>query len=336
MNIRTIVLQALKERPGEWVSGESLSEILQVSRTTVWKQVKTLIDEGYAVDSSPKKGYRITSPVDLLSPEEVIPGLATKNFGRGDYFYYREIDSTNNRARTLASEGYPEGTVVVAEMQTAGRGRRGRSWYSPAHQGIYVSVILRPVLPLKEISRVTLLTAVAVAETLEAELQLAPRIKWPNDILINNRKIAGILSEAVTDTDGIEYIVVGIGININNPPRDFPDDFRTEATSALAEYDRLGSRGQVLQGLLLKLESRYHELLAGNFDPILARVKSLSMVIGQDVRMDKVNGFIIGQAVDIDTNGFLLVRDREGTLHTIMSGEISILPSAATRQGQIC
>jgi len=331
MNLRAIVLQALKERPGEWVSGESLSEILQVSRTTVWKQVKTLIDEGYTVDSSPKKGYRITSPADLLSLEEVIPGLATKYFGRGDYFYYREIDSTNNRARALASEGYPEGTVVVAEMQTAGRGRRGRSWYSPVHQGIYVSVILRPVLPLKEISRVTLLTAVAVAETLEAELQLAPHIKWPNDILINNRKIAGILSEAVTDTDGIEYIVVGIGININNPPRDFPDDFRTEATSALAEYDRPGSRVQVLQSLLLKLESRYHELLAGNFDPILARVKSLSMVIGQDVRLDKVNGFIIGQAVDIDTSGFLLVRDREGTLHTIMSGEISILPPASNR-----
>jgi BirA family biotin operon repressor/biotin-[acetyl-CoA-carboxylase] ligase len=331
MNLRAAVLQALKAHQGEWVSGEALSEILQVSRTTVWKQVRSLIAEGYGVDSSPKKGYRISIPADLLSSEEVVPGLVTACIGQGDYFYYREIDSTNNRARILASEGYPEGTVVVAEMQTAGRGRRGRSWYSPPHQGVYVSVILRPVLPLKEISRVTLLTAVAVVETLETVLQMEPHIKWPNDILINNRKIAGILSEAVTDTDGIEYIVVGIGININNSPREFPGDFRIEATSALAEYDRPGSRVQVLQGLLGNLERRYQEVVAGNFTPILARVKSLSMVIGQDVRLDTVNGFIVGQAVDIDASGFLLVRDQQGILHTILSGEISILPPASAR-----
>jgi BirA family biotin operon repressor/biotin-[acetyl-CoA-carboxylase] ligase len=211
-------------------------------------------------------------------------------------------------------------------MQTAGRGRRGRSWYSPPQQGVYVSIILRPVLPLKEISRITLLTAVAVVDTLDTILQMEALIKWPNDILVNNRKIAGILSEAVTDTDGIEYIVVGIGVNINNPPCEFPNDFRTEATSALAEYDRSGSRVQVLQGLLMNLERRYQELLTGHFAPILARVKSLSVVIGQTVRLDTVNGFIIGQAVDIDTSGFLVVRDQQGTLHTVLSGEISIMP----------
>ncbi len=328
MTLRESVLAALKERKGEWVSGEALSEILKVSRTTVWKQVKTLLAEGYEIESSPKKGYRISKPADLLSPEEVCHGLATEVFGQKDYFYYRELDSTNNRARILASEGYPEGTVVVAEMQTAGRGRRGRSWYSPANQGIYVSVILRPVLPLKEISRVSLVTAAAVAETLELELKLNPRIKWPNDILIDNKKIAGILSEAVTDMDGIEYIVVGIGLNINNQIQDFPTDFRTAATSALAEHDQPDSRIKVLQGLLLQLESYYKQLMAGNFAYTLEKAKSISMVIGQEVRLDTVNGFTVGQAVDIDDNGFLLVRDQEGAIHTIMSGEISILPSS--------
>ena len=326
MTLREAVLAALKEKKGEWVSGEALSESLKVSRTAVWKHIKTLLAEGYEIESSPKKGYRISAPADLLSPEEVWPGLATKVFGRQEYFYYREIDSTNKRARVLASEGYAEGTVVVAEMQTAGRGRRGRSWFSPANQGIYVSVILRPLLPLKEISRVSLVAAVAVAATLELELNLQPRIKWPNDVLIDNKKISGILSEAVTDMDGVEYIVVGIGLNINNQIQDFPADLRTPPTSALAEHGRPNSRIKVLQGLLLHLENYYQQLLAENFAMTLDKAKSLSMVIGQEVRLDTVNGFTLGKAIDIDDSGFLLVRDQEGTIHTVMSGEISVLP----------
>ena len=327
MTLREAVLTALKASRGEWVSGEALSASLNVSRTSIWKQVKVLLAEGYEVESAPKRGYRISAPADILSAEEVCPGLRTEVFGQKEYFYYREIDSTNNRARTLAAEGYPEGTVVVAEAQTAGRGRRGRTWYSPASQGIYVSAILRPVLPLKEISRISLVSAVAAAETLESELDLQPRIKWPNDILIDSKKIAGILSEAVTDMDGVEYIVVGIGLNINNQAEDFPTDFRTTATSARAEHDHLDSRVKVLQGLLLHLECYYMQLLAGDFAPTLAKAKSLSMVIGQEVRLDTVNGFVVGQAIDIDAGGFLLVRDQQGTVHTIMSGEISILNS---------
>lgn len=329
MTLRESVLLALKERSGQWISGEALSEILNVSRTTVWKQVKTLLSEGYAIESSSKKGYRLSAPPDLLSPEEVGPGLATQQLGREHYFYYRELDSTNNRARELAAAGYAEGTVVVAETQTAGRGRRGRNWYSPDSEGIYMSVILRPRLPLKEISRISLVTAVAVAATLETELQLQPRIKWPNDILINGRKIAGILSEAVTDMDSIEYIVAGIGLNINNPLQNFPPDFRTAPTSVQTEYRQPVSRVRLLQSLLLNLENHYLQLLQGNFAPTLEKGKSLSMVIGQEVKLDTINGFLEGQAIDIDDNGFLLVRDQSGIIHTIFSGEISLLPPSS-------
>lgn len=325
MSLRDKVLAALKENPEQWVSGESLSEMLEVSRTTVWKQIKILEAEGYQVDSSTKKGYRLSTPPDLLSPDEVCPGLTTKVFGRENYFYYREIDSTNNRARALASEGYPEGTVVVAETQTTGRGRRGRSWYSPDSQGIYVSLILRPALPLKEISRISLLVAVAVAETLETELGLTARIKWPNDLLVENKKICGILSEAVTDTDGIEYIVVGIGLNINNPVQEFPGDFRTVPTSAQAEKRQSCSRVKVLQGLLTSFEQHYFNLLNANFTQTLEKGRILSLAIGQKLRLDTINGFIEGQAIDIDDNGFLLVRDQSGIIHTIMSGEITII-----------
>ncbi|MDD4802871.1 MAG: biotin--[acetyl-CoA-carboxylase] ligase [Syntrophomonas sp.] len=325
MSFRDAVLNALKQNSGQWLSGQKLCEILKVSRTTVWKQIKQLQAEGYSIQSSPKKGYQLSTHVDLLSPEEVCTGLTTKVLGRKDYFYYQQIDSTNNQARHLAAQGYPEGTLVIAEMQTEGRGRRGRTWYSPSGQGIYLSVILRPALPLKDISRVSLVTAVAVAETIKTEYNVSPCIKWPNDILINNRKIAGILSEAVTDMDGIEYIVAGIGLNINNSVQDFPSDFPIAATSARAEFDRYASRIQVLQTLLQHLEEHYFNLLNGCFAPTLERFKDMSMVIGQKLRLDTINGFITGQAIDIDENGFLLVCDHSGSIHTIMSGEISLI-----------
>lgn len=325
MSVREAVLRSLKENEGQWISGEALSETLGVSRTTVWKQVKKLISDGYEIESASKKGYRLSSPADLLAPQEVLEGLITKQFGQKHYFYYQELDSTNNRARELAAEEYPEGTVVVAEMQTAGRGRRGRDWYSPKQEGIYMSIILRPWLPLKDISRVSLVTAVAVAETLETELNLHPLIKWPNDILVNNRKIAGILSEVVTDMDSIEYIVVGIGLNINNTPSDFPPDFRTPATSMQAECYQPVSRVKILQNLLFNLEKHYQKLLQGNFEATLNKGKKLSMVIGREVKLDTLNGLLEGQAIDINDHGFLLVRDPAGTVHTVMSGEISLL-----------
>jgi BirA family biotin operon repressor/biotin-[acetyl-CoA-carboxylase] ligase len=259
---------------------------------------------------------------DSLTPEAVVTGLMSRVFGRRDYFYYREIDSTNNRALELAADGYPEGTVVVAETQTAGRGRRGRTWYSPPRHGLYLSVILRPQLPVREIPRVSLVIGVAVAETLEAAFQLPARIKWPNDILINNRKIAGVLSEVVTGSRGIDCIVTGIGLNINNPLQDFPGELRTAPTSVLAEKETPVSRVRVLQELLMHLETRYYQLLEGNFNGILDKGKSLSTVIGKEVEYDSQNGLAIGQAVDIDDNGFLLVKDKSGKIHTVTSGEV--------------
>ncbi len=328
MTLRQSVLQALKENNGEWISGEGLSTSLNVSRTMVWKQIKQLQTEGYIVESSSRKGYRLLACPDILTAEEVCPGLTTEVLGRRDYFYYASVDSTNKQARILASEGYPEGTIVVADMQTEGRGRRGRNWYSPAGQGMYMSLILRPQMPLKEISRISLMIAVALAETLQEELDLPARIKWPNDILINNKKIAGILSEVITDMDRIEYIVVGIGLNINNPENNFPDDFRTDPTSVLAEKKQPVLRVKLMQRLLARLEHHYFMLQRGNFAETLATGKRLSMVIGQKVSLETSQGLVTGLAVDIDDDGFLLVDDGAGGLHTVISGEIDILPAS--------
>lgn len=331
MNLNNAVLAALKENQGKWLSGESLSESLKVSRTAVWKQIKALQAEGYIIESSTKKGYLLSASPDLLLPAEVCPGLETQVLGQTHYIYYPEVDSTNIRARELAAQGYPEGTVVAAEAQTSGKGRRGRSWFSPAGQGLYFSVILRPRVPLRDISKVSLVAGLAVAETMEAELNLKPVIKWPNDILINNRKVAGILAEAVTDMDSVEYIVLGMGLNINNQMQDFPSDLQVRATSALAECGTVISRARILQTLLKRLEYHYSLFTGNDFRQVLDKIKSRSIVIGREVRLDTVNGYIIGQAIDIDDNGFLLVRDREGATHTIMSGEITVLPQSSSR-----
>ncbi|HEX3012491.1 MAG TPA: biotin--[acetyl-CoA-carboxylase] ligase [Syntrophomonadaceae bacterium] len=326
MNLYDAVLAALKEKKGNWVSGELLSDSLKVSRTAIWKQIKTLQAEGYLIESSSKKGYSLISSPDFLSRSEVLPELETQVLGQTHYIYYPKVDSTNIRARELASQGYPEGTIVVAETQTNGKGRRGRNWYSPANQGIYLSIILRPQVPLRDISKISLIAALAVAETIEAELNLKPLIKWPNDILINNRKAAGILAEAVTDMDSVEYIVIGIGLNINNQIQDFPQEFQARATSAMAECGAAISRAKVLRGLLKRFEYNYFLFKGNGFSQILEEIKDRSIVIGQEVRLDTVNACLIGQAMDIDNNGFLLVRDQAGTIHTIMSGEITILP----------
>lgn len=321
MTLRDAVLAAIRESQGQWVSGEALSQRLQVTRTTIWKQVKTLQAEGYSIDTSPKKGYRLSSLPDILSPDEVGGGLHTEVFGRKHYFYFQEIDSTNNYAKQLAAEGYPEGTIVIAEQQSAGRGRRGRQWHSEPGQGIFISLILRPALPLNELSRITMFIAVAIVETLN-RFGIKSGIKWPNDVLINGRKISGILTEAVTDMDGIEYVVTGIGLNVNNLIEDFPEEFRCIATSVQEEAGRFISRVELLQELLLQLETGYCQLLSGGFSEILEKVRSLSLVIGRDIKFDNGNGITSGRAIDIDNNGFLTVRDSMGNIHSVMSGEI--------------
>lgn len=321
------LLRVLYDNQDEWVTETLLCGIFQVPAETIRNLVQGLRDEGYEVDISPDKGYRLLYR-DFPLPEEVGRGLMSNVFGHRGYFYYQEVDSTNNRALELAADGYPEGTIVVAETQTAGRGRRGRTWHSPARHGIYLSVILRPELPVNEVPRVSLVVGVVVAETLEAEFQLPARIKWPNDILINNRKIAGILCEVVTSHQGVEYIVTGIGLNVNNPLENFPSDLRTDPTSVMAERETPVSRVKFMQSLLMRLENRYYQLLEGDFDGILKKGKELSMVLGQAVTFDTPEGLLAGQAVDIDDNGFLLVKDKSGKVHTVMSGEVYLPPYA--------
>jgi BirA family biotin operon repressor/biotin-[acetyl-CoA-carboxylase] ligase len=325
MSSKDQILAYLKEEKGKWVSGESLSRKMAVTRSAVWKHILRLKEEGYVIESSRKKGYFFRQSPDFLLANEIREGLETRVFGKQDIVCFQETDSTNLRAKSLADRGAPEGTVVIAESQTEGRGRRGRTWFSPAGEGIYVSVILRPALSPNEASRLTLLTAVAAAETILHLTSLSVRIKWPNDIMVRGKKLAGILTQVSTEMDAVDYIVVGLGLNVNTPLKSFPADLRNSATSIQAEMNGPFPRIRLLRLYLEKFEDRYEMFRQSGFRPILERWKELSDIIGKRIRVDLLNHSCMGEVLDVDQDGILILREQDGTLQRILSGDVTLL-----------
>ena len=317
------LLAYLKEKKGNWVSGEALSTQLAVSRTAIWKHVCTLREEGYGIESSPKKGYLFQKISDLLLPNEIREGLDTKVFGRKGIVYYSQINSTNTKAKELAARDAPEGTLVVAEQQVKGRGRKGRTWFSPSEGGIYISLILKPHISPGEAPKITMLTGVVVAETL---LRLTPckiNIKWPNDILVNGKKIAGILTEMSTEMDAIEYIVVGLGINITTPR--FSDDIKDKATSILIETGKHFPRVTFIKEYLKWYEKYYEIFTKTGFEPVIQRWKELSDIIGHMVIAEVSGKKYLGEVHDIDNDGILILKDKNKNLRRIFSGDVTLV-----------
>jgi BirA family biotin operon repressor/biotin-[acetyl-CoA-carboxylase] ligase len=325
MSTRQQLLVYLKERKGTWVSGEFLAHKMAVSRSAVWKHVRNLKDDGYVIESSRKKGYLLRQTSDLLLADEIREGLNTSVFGKSGIVYFRETDSTNVRAKYLAGDGAPEGTVVVAEKQTQGKGRKGRTWFSPAGEGIYTSIILRPPISPNEAPKLTLMASVAIAEALLSLTSLKINIKWPNDILINGRKIAGILTEISTDMDRIDYVVIGVGVNVNTPRKGFPPDIRYTATSVFMETGKPFPRIALLRAYLEWLEIYYETFKTTGFDPILNRWKHLADIIGWRISVDLMDHVRVGEVLDIDKDGFLILRDQQGTIERIISGDVTLL-----------
>jgi len=325
MEGKEALLERLKKAEGHWVSGERLSGEMSMTRSAVWKHICKLRDEGYEIKSSPRKGYLLHRLPDRLFPREVRSGLGTTIFGQGEIIHLAETESTNSRAKELAGRGTPEGTIVLAERQTLGRGRRGRSWFSPAGGGLYLSLVLRPEVSPAEAPKLTLITAVAVCDVLVPYLPSPPRVKWPNDILVDGRKIAGILTEISTEPDAIDYVVVGLGINVNVPARQFPKEIRERATSILVETGKTHSRTVILRSFLEHFEGTYALFREGRFPLILNRWKDYAGATGRHVRVDQVGRTLSGEIQDIDENGFLLLRDEKGHLHRIVSGDVYYL-----------
>lgn len=322
MSTREKLLVLLREHTGDFVSGAALTEILGVSRAAVSKHVAALKQQGYAITASSGKGYMFRDTPDLLLPDEIRHGLATRVFGQGIIDYHEMIGSTNDRAKELAAQGSAEGSLVVSEDQNRGRGRKGRTWFSTASHGICISMILRPSMNPSEASRITLMTAVALAETFRDITGLEVTIKWPNDILIRGRKLSGILTEMSMEMDRVDYVVVGVGVNVNNPADHFPAEVRDIATSLAVETGHAVSRVDLLRQFLARFESCYALVEGQGFSQIMKRWKALSDIIGRTVAVDLIGSRIQGRVEDVDETGVLVLRDGDGQVHRVISGDV--------------
>jgi BirA family biotin operon repressor/biotin-[acetyl-CoA-carboxylase] ligase len=319
--MQSMILDALRHE--RWVSGEKLGEKLHISRTAVWKHINELRKNGYQIDSSPRLGYSLIEPPDLLLPDEISNGLETRVIGK-NILHYRVITSTQDAAAEFAKNGIAEGTVVIAETQTNGRGRKGRQWISPSKGGVYLSIVLRPnVTPLQTI-QMPLIAGVAVLKAIHKASHVAPKIKWPNDIIIGGKKVAGILTEMNCEIDLVNYIILGIGVNVNTPKSVMEKVPGGIANSLANECGGRVSRVKLVQYLLNEFENIYTEFRANGFRSIREEWKVSSNTIGSWVKisdgLDKEG--IEGQAFDIDEDGFLLVRKKSGDLMKVISGEV--------------
>ena len=309
-------------RNGEPVSGEELGRAIGISRTAVWKHINELKCEGYVIDSVPSKGYCFVSAPDALLPDEIKAGLKTRIMGR-EVAYHKETTSTQEIAKALASQGVAEGTIVVAETQSGGRGRVGRQWSSP-QGGVYFSMILRPDMKPSEALRLPLVAGVAVAQAIKRNTKLAPKLKWPNDIMLQDRKVGGILTEMSAEMDRLDWVIIGIGLNVNTSHESYPEEVQGVATSLMELGGKIIPRVKLLQDILFEFESLYDDLVKSGFEPIRARWKALSNTICANVVVSMPTEKVTGTAVDIDLDGALILKKGDGSLEKILAGVVSL------------
>ncbi|QNB45981.1 biotin--[acetyl-CoA-carboxylase] ligase [Thermanaerosceptrum fracticalcis] len=321
--MKQAILQMLIENQGEYVSGEQISKTLHVTRTAIWKQIKNLKQEGYEIDSSPRLGYRLLSRPDILKPEEIKIGLATEILGR-ELYVFEQVNSTNDLAKKKAAEGASHGTVVVADQQLSGRGRLGRPWASPPGTGLWFSVVLRPPLKPFLAPQLIFVSAVAVCHAIRDYTGLPVTIKWPNDILFSGKKVCGILTELSAEIDIINYVVIGIGINVNQEMADFPPELQEKAISLAVAGNTKYNRVGLLKAILKELEKEYEIYLTEGFPAVLKHWRSLTSTLGQEVMVSSTDETFTGVAEDINGEGCLLVRTEDGNVRSVMVGDVSL------------
>lgn len=323
------ILELFREKKGGVVSGEELSGALKVSRTAVWKHIKTLKGLGYHIVAVPSQGYRLVASPDLLIPAEIAAGLKAKRIGQ-KLVCFRETGSTNEVAFKLAEEGAEDGTVVMAEAQLRGKGRLGRRWESPTGVNLYCSVILRPPILPTQAAQLTFLSAVAVARAVAEITTLQPFIKWPNDVLINGRKVAGLLNEMSAETEKVNFVVLGIGVNINMERGQFPHDLRHPASSLLLEAGKAISRPDFVRALLENLDALYETYLVRGYESIRAEWLERCDIGGRKVKVSFQEKEVVGVVAGIDDYGALLLRLSDGRIEKVLAGDVTILgPGAA-------
>lgn len=315
------LLRILREAPG-YVSGQELCEILGVSRTAVWKTIKQLREQGYVIEAAQNKGYHMVEAPDVIQKGEIISRLNTRWLGQ-NLLYQDEVDSTNTWAKRAGEDGAPSGTVTVADVQTKGKGRRGKSWVTPRGTTIAMSLLLRPEFGPEQASMLTIVAGLSVAQAIAGETGLEAQIKWPNDVVVAGKKVCGILTEMSAQMGYIEYVVTGIGINVNT--KEFAEEIKDVATSLFLESGRMYSRAALIAGVLKRFEQNYGRFLeSGDLKLLLEDYHKHLINCGKEIKVLDPKGHYSGISHGINEKGELLVERTDGTVTRVFAGEVSV------------
>jgi len=318
------IIGFLKACKKTYLSGESMANSIGVSRTAVWKHIKSLREAGYPIEGTAKMGYRLLKSAKPFNAFEIALALKkqkNKTIGRKIHFL-TSLDSTNTKALELAKNGAPEGTVVISDSQGKGRGRLGRRWVSPSGKNLYTSIILRPPVPPEKAQTLTLLSAVAAAETIEAFIPQKPHLKWPNDILIEGKKVCGILTEMSSETDRINHVVVGIGVNINMDMKKTPSEIKGIATSVAQQRGSRVSRADFAALLYSNFEKWYKKFIKEGPPPVFEAWRGYFQGEGKPIKVKGFSKSITGICLGIDNEGALIVREKTGNIERVVSGDV--------------
>jgi len=303
------------------LSGEELARRLGCSRTAVWKHVASLRRRGYVITAHHAQGYAIAGLPDRLGPAELAPHLTGS---WRDVVWRSEIDSTQRLARERARAGAAEGTVVIAEAQTSGRGRLGRTWHSPAGMNVYATIVLRPPRPPGVVPQLALVAGLAVADAVRSVTRADARVKWPNDVLVGGRKIAGVLTEMEGEADRVRFVLVGIGVNVNADPATFPPEIAYSATSLRAVVGSPVDRAALTGALLAAMEARYGRYLAGGFTAIRPAFDAVAFLTDREVRVSGSGMAVAGRVIGVDDEGALRIACADGTEQRVIAGEVTL------------
>lgn len=318
---RSRLIAILSENTEQYISGQEISESLNISRNSVWKHMKALENDGYEIEGVPRKGYRINKLPDKVSDNTIKWGLETKWLGQS-IIHKQSAASTQLLIHKAAQDDAVHGTVAIADEQTMGRGRMNRKWHSVDKKGMWLSLLLRPEILPQQAPQLTLLTATVLADVIQSHTELKPLIKWPNDILLNSKKAAGILTEMQAEQDRIQYIVIGIGININHTEQDIPQDIENKATSLQIETGEEWSTQRFIQYFLEEFEIAYDRYLENGFSEVKTKWESYGFKIGEKIKITSLKEEREAIFNGIAEDGALLIKSKTGEVSKLYSGEI--------------
>lgn len=319
-NMKNKILLLLKSNKN-YISGEELSRMLGITRSAIWKYIKSLRADGYVINSVTNRGYKLEDSSKVMNEIELSENLKTKWLGK-KIIYLDNVDSTSSEIKRISVNNPPAGTTVVAEEQYGGKGRLGRLWTSPKGSGLWFSFILKPNIVPSQIAGITLVVGIGVCKAIRNYTGIDARIKWPNDVIIGNKKICGILTEMTAEADKIDYAVVGIGINVNI--ESFPEDIKHKATSLFIEMGKSVDRIELFKNVLFEVEKCIDSYLLNLDTEILGEYKKLCATLGRNVEVIRGNQRLIGNAVDVGSAGDLIIKTETGEEIFVNSGEVTV------------